>query len=637
MASSDLSLAPSPSLFRRSVQPLLNVPSAAERHRKEAIEKMKGGLKVTSMGPTIPVDLLTGGLQYLASPLSGALESLWDKPASGVLQAEAGVPKKYADPIASLSGLALPIVGFGGVAAQAAKLDKVLDPKLWKGFTGKQRTKAGASGQIAGGDNIFVRLNLNVSPKKIGTTLTDYMLTFHRMGKGGRPDYNTAIAYDQGAALKNVFFDIDQPSRIAIAGRQKTKTPIASVGGEFRPLSYKAIEREMKNADVVATFNPAKGNFFVDVKTNAPIKSADKAVLVGDKVYLKGNVKYHERSLLTPAEESGIIKTDFPLNWEQQTASVLAKSRAGQYKSDLFDFSRYGEVPGQPQFPLERIKLTPYQEEKWGKLITPENIRKSIKHVDEGIAKGGFEWYDMEPLRYRFIEQLGPKAGNQKFTEFVQMIGANSPGSIVPMNLRRAAYFYHLLHNSKNPAQALSKWSQGVPKGLGHQYHRVQHTPALQKTYDHPFNYGLLTTQAGMGQPKMSSFSHNLMGNWMPGTMDMHVMRMLTGGAEKGSPAAAAYAFPEKVMRDISQKVGLTPAQAQAAGWVDFMKGESRPILVLFEEIIKKTGDKLGKTPDQVLKLWMDGKIPLASVLPMGATQLGTDLADDIFGEKLIG
>jgi hypothetical protein len=140
-----------------------------------------------------------------------------------------------------------------------------------------------------------------------------------------------------------------------------------------------------------------------------------------------------------------------------------------------------------------------------------------------------------------------------------------------------------------------------------------------------------------MGQPKMSSFSHNLMGNWMPGTMDMHVMRMLTGGAEKGSPAAAAYAFPEKVMRDISQKVGLAPAQAQAAGWVDFMKGESRPILVLFEEIIKKTADKLGKTPDQVLKLWMDGKIPLASVLPMGATQLGTEFADDIFGEKLIG
>ena len=598
---------------------------------------MKGGLKVTSMGPTIPVDLLTGGLQYLASPLSGALESLWDKPASGVLQAEAGVPKKYADPIASLSGLALPIVGFGGVAAQAAKLDKVLDPKLWKGFTGKQRTKAGASGQIAGGDNIFVRLNLNVSPKKIGTTLTDYMLTFHRMGKGGRPDYNTAIAYDQGAALKNVFFDIDQPSRIAIAGRQKTKTPIASVGGEFRPLSYKAIEREMKNADVVATFNPAKGNFFVDVKTNTPIKSADKAVLVGDKVYLKGNVKYHERSLLTPAEESGIIKTDFPLNWEQQTASVLAKSRAGQYKSDLFDFSRYGEVPGQPQFPISRIELTDYQQAKWDKLITPDNLKQTIKHVDEGLAHGGFEWYDLEPLRYRFLEELGPKIGNQQFTEFVQMVGATSPGSRVPINIRRAAYFYHLLQNSKNPAAAIAKWKQGVPAGLGHQRHWKLHTPELEQIYAHPFNYGLLTTKAGEMQPKTSGFSHNLMGNWQPTAMDLHMMRLLTGGKVKGSAPKAAYAHPEGHVVDIAKQVGVTPAQTQAAAWTGFTGYKDKPFLILFEEIIKKTADKLGKTPDQVLKLWMDGKIPLASVLPMGATQLGTDLADDIFGEKLIG
>ena len=413
----NLSMSPSRTWWQKSTDPLLNVPSAAERHRKEGIEKMKGGLRVTSLKPTIPLDLLTGGLQYLASPLSGAFESLWDKPASGVLQAEAGVPKKYADPIASLGGLALPIVGFGGIAAKAANLDKVLDPRLWKGFTGKQRTKVGSSGQIAGGEPVFVRLNLNVAPNEGASTKTDHMLTFHGTKKSGGPEYSSAIAYDQGAALKNVSFHIDQPSRIAIAGRQQTKTPIASVGGQFRSVSYKTMEREMKNADAVATFNPAKGNFFVDVKTNAPIKSADKAVLVGDKVYLKGNVKHHERSLLTPAEESGIIKTDFPLNWEQQTASVLAKSRAGQYKSDLFDFSRYGEVPGQPQFPLERIKLTPYQEEKWDKLITPDNIRKSIKHVDEGVAKGGFEWYDMEPLRYRFIEQLGPKAGNQKFTD----------------------------------------------------------------------------------------------------------------------------------------------------------------------------------------------------------------------------
>lgn len=638
----DLEMRKAPPLWRRAVDPLINVPSAAERHRQEGAEAFFRGIaprdptgprpqQITSAGGA-----LAGGAQWLFSPLSGAIESLWDKPASENLQT-AGVPKEYADPIASTAGLALPGIGFGGVLAKASKLDKVLDPKLWKGFTTAQRGRTGAASQIAGGDNVFVRLNLNVAPKKSGTTLTDYMLTFHRGRKDGRPDYESAIAYDQGAALKNVFFDIDQPSRILIAGRESTKTPIASVGGKFRSVSYKTMEKEMKNAEVVASFNPAKGNFFTDIKTGAPIKSADKAVLVGDKVYLRGNVKYHDRSKLTVAEEGGILKTDFPINWERETSAVIARSKAGPYESELFDLSRYGDVPAQAQVPIQRVKLTDFQQEKWDKLITPANIKQTIKHVDEGLAKGGFEWYDLEPLRYRFLEELGPKAGNQKFMEYVQMVAGTSPGSKVPINIRRAAYFYHLLQNSKNPTAAIAKWQQGVPKGLGHQYHRVQHTPALQKTFDHPFNYGLLTNQAGMAQPKMSSFGHNLMGNWQPATVDMHVNRMLTGGKEMGSPPPAAYAHPEQVMKGVAEEVGVTPAQAQASGWVDFMQGESRPFLILFEEAVKKTADKLNKTPDQVLKLWMNGKVPLASVLPMGATQLGTELADDIFGEKLIG
>ena len=140
-----------------------------------------------------------------------------------------------------------------------------------------------------------------------------------------------------------------------------------------------------------------------------------------------------------------------------------------------------------------------------------------------------------------------------------------------------------------------------------------------------------------MAQPKVSGFSHNIAGNLMPGTVALHINRMLTGGIKQGSPEKLVYAYPEKVIKDIAEKKGLTTAQTQAAGWVDFMGGESRPLLILFEEAIKKTATKHGKTPDQILKDWINGKVPLASVLPMGATQLGTELADDIFGEKLIG
>ena len=654
----DLEMRKAPPLWRRAVDPLINVPSAAERHRKEGAEAFFSGLaprdptgprpqQITSAGGA-----LAGGAQWLFSPLSGALESLWDKPVSENLQVQAGVPENIADQAAMYSSLALPGVGFGGVLASKGptamkaidramrqRFDKKVDPSQWQGFRGTQAQKVGAEKFLTEGDVVYGRLHLNVRPKKGEKTGTDFFTTIHH-GKKKSPqaDYNTSPwGYDQGLALKNAHFDVDQPGRVLIAGREKTKHPIASVGGNYRPLKPASAEREIRKADVVASFNPARGNFFVDVKTNAPVKSADKAVLLGDKVYLTGNVKYWERGDIPPSMEQHILRTDFPINWERETSAVIARSKAGPYESELFDLSRYGDVPAQAQVPIQRVKLTDFQQEKWDKLITPANIKQTIKHVDEGLAKGGFEWYDLEPLRYRFLEELGPKAGNQKFMEFVQMVAGTSPGSKVPINIRRAAYFYHLLQNSKNPTAAITKWQQGVPKGLGHQYHRVQHTPALQKTFDHPFNYGLLTNQAGMAQPKMSSFGHNLMGNWQPATVDMHVNRMLTGGKEMGSPPPAAYAHPEQVMKGVAEEVGVTPAQAQASGWVDFMQGESRPFLILFEEAVKKTADKLNKTPDQVLKLWMNGKVPLASVLPMGGTQLGTELADDIFGEKLIG
>ena len=667
----NLSMRPSRTWWQRSTDPLLDVPSAAERHRKEGAEAFFAGLRPKELpeGATRPPlhftniespgGALLGGLQWAMSPVSGAFESLWDKPVSESLQVEAGVSENIAKQISLYGSMMAPGIGFGmqlgrlgsQVAAQTPTtmkaidkalkqtFDKKVDASQWKGFRGSQAQKVGAEKFLTEGDVVYGRLHLNVRPKAGEKTGTDFFTTIHH-GKKKTPeaDYNVSPwAYDQGLALTNAHFDVSQAGRILVAGKQKPKHPIASVGGNYRPLRPAGAEREIKKADVVASFNPARGNFFVDVKTNAPVKSADKAILKGDKVYLSGNVKYWERGDLPPSMEQAILRTDFPLNWNKQATSVIATSKAGPYRSDIFDFSQYGDVPGQPQFPIPRIELTDYQQAKWDKLITPDNLKQTIKHVDEGLAHGGFEWYDLEPLRYRFMEELGPKIGNQQFTEFVQMVGATSPGSRVPINIRRAAYFYHLLQNSKNPTAAIAKWKQGGPTGLGHQRHWKLHTPGLEQTYAHPFNYGLLTTKAGEMQPKTSGFSHNLMGNWQPTAMDLHMMRLLTGGKVTGSAPKAAYAHPEGHVVDIAKQVGVTPAQAQAAAWTGFTGYKDKPFLVLFEEIIKKTATKRGKTPDQILKDWINGNVPLASVLPMGATQLGTEIADDIFGEKLIG
>jgi len=469
-------------IWTKATDPVLNVLPSIARHAGQAWESM--GIAEPSLldeHPSAPPGYraartvgknLLGGFSYLMSPITGALESLWDKPVSENLQIQAGVPENVANQAALYSSLALPGVGFGGVVAKGPKAVKAVQKALKK-----------------------------KKPKD--------------------------------------------------SWEEKTQQQID------------AVKRE-------------------------------RIVRPGEELW--------------PISETG-----------------------------------YGQPRG-PQYPLERKfykreKDLKVAEEEWDRLITPANIKKTIKHVDKGLSKGGFEWYDMEPLRYRFLDELGPEVGNQRFLEFVQLIGATSPGSIVPLNVKRASYFYHLLYNprSKGPQDALRKWAQNQPPGYGHRYDRRTHQPLLKGIFGQPDNLGLLSAEAGMGQPKVSSFSHNIAGNLMPGTVDLHINRMLTGGIKQGSPEKLVYAHPEKVIKDIAEKKGLTTAQTQAAGWVDFMGGESRPLLILFEEAIKKTADKLGKTPDQVLKLWMNGKVPLASVLPMGATQLGTELADDIFGEKLIG
>jgi len=713
-------------LWTKATDPVLNILPSIARHAGQAWESMgiaePSPLDEHPSAPpgyraarTIGKNLL-GGFGFLMSPFSGPLESLWDRPVSENIQEYGGVPKKYADPLAvTLSGLA-PVIGVG---AQLGKLagqvprtirqvqqtlqhrpDKVFKKEQWGTLTSDQKKKMGASERIAPGTNVFVRLHLKAKPKKQyrrspdarkkepGKTSTDYLLTVHREQAGEAAHKATPLAYDQAVHLKNGRYSIDQESRTQIRQQEVPKHPAMSVGGEFQDTSYASMQRFIDNADDVATMDPNRANLAFNRATGQAVESFDDAVLVGNNIYLK-NPKYWNREDLSAEMERGILPLrDMPLNWEGQLwdreARIVTNAikRNPQHLNQLLDKRRLGTPPdvefgGSGHWPLVRRPVSAETEEKWNRIFTPEKYRETIKHVDLGLKEGGFEWWDLEPLRYRFIDYLGPKEGNAWFLDFIQSVAALSPGSEVPLNIRRAAYFYHILRNAKSPNaagrqvldpfRAIQLFDQGLPTGLGH-YMPITHKSGLERAFvgktkagkrdvgygaPDPARLGLFSAQSSKEIPKVSSMAWNLRGNLAPSTTDVHIMDLMTGKAyhqfdkRKGkmtgaSPEANLYALPEEAMIDIARKKGVLPAQAQAAGWGSWRQrerglGESEPFLIMFERIIKDTAQKRNLTPDQVLEKWIKGKIPLASVLPMGGTQLGTELADDIFGEKLIG
>ena len=578
-------------------------------------------------GMESPGGALAGGAQWLFSPLSGAIESLWDRPVSETLQTEAGVPKEYADPIGFYSSLALPGVGFGAqIAKLAGKAPKTIstvqktlrelkkdtapsyDPKkVRKKF--KEIHGGDVSKEIVEADKLFtLRKDGTLGPLFIGAN--------ERIPVGEWYQFNEKLS-------RKGFAD-----RPAIHAATKDAPHIKPKVGEGR-IKKRVLLRNWK------TFKRPEsqgGDWYI---------AGEMKVLPEAGPQIKG-VQPNMKDQLWKKEAKDITK--------------IVKKDPG-YSSDLLDLRFLGESPqtryGAPgHFQPERKALSPKNEELWDEIFTPEHYQRTVKHIDLGLKEGGFQWWDLEPLRYSFIEKLGPDLGNSSFLDFVQITGALSPGSQVPLNIRRAAYFYHLLRSSKNPAQAMLKWEQGVPKGMGH-YMPKTHLKGLERVYGDPMNQGLLSVKGSKESPKASSMSWNLLGNWGVPTVDVHIMDMMTGtgyhkfdprkGKAAGrSPEATMYAAPEEALIDISRKKGVLPAQAQAAAWGSWRKrerglGESEPFLILFERIVKDTARKRNLTPDQVLEKWIKGKIPLASVLPMGATQLGTELADDIFGEKLIG
>jgi hypothetical protein len=312
-------------------------------------------------------------------------------------------------------------------------------------------------------------------------------------------------------------------------------------------------------------------------------------------------------------------------------------------RGKLFDYSRLSEVPNVPQVQMPRYTPARGPSERIvSALANPEVERGINETVERGIAGGGLEWYNTDPMmeRMRGLMPGGDVAPN--YARAMDIVAATSPRARVPDNIRTASYYNYLL-------------SKGLPipekpaPGYGSVAQKL-HTQNVQGV-------------ANMGgwdvfkNPKPASFSTNLQGNQRNVTIDTHNFR-LPGilaqdprflatsivpekGAEpfrpqkllesgemsleqllerpafwEAKPNPNEYGYYEKWQQEQARKMGISPAQYQAAMWLGGgeqtgLGSAAEPFLETVEARVRYTADALGMDAERVLDMYLKGEIPL--------------------------
>jgi hypothetical protein len=136
------------------------------------------------------------------------------------------------------------------------------------------------------GQVIGIRLNLNVL-KSTGVLVH----TVHRAGKTdgfmkGRGLFgNEVIAYLPVVTLRNVWFNVHQGQREAIATGKAAKSPMASVDGTFCDQSEHCFD------GIELSCNPKRVHTFVDAE-NYGVAYAEHVTVLGHRCYARGQIRY---------------------------------------------------------------------------------------------------------------------------------------------------------------------------------------------------------------------------------------------------------------------------------------------------------------------------------------------------------
>lgn len=537
---------------------------------------------------------------------------------------------------------------------------------LWE----NKRERLGAGKNISAGADVGLRLDIPAYTSK-GV----WIPTIHGAGASGSP-----IAHEPVARVRDARFNVPERKALDVASGIMDKSPFAKILGKWSPTSEEeavaAANEYLRHPDWRQVgMDPERHSYFYDRASQEPVLTSEDVLQVGPLVLAKNpqygsrkDFKYASGGVVPRADDEDFFRR--MALWTYSVAPLfsgrqaLAERRRGydkggaiakaiqqaakvlQKNEPLFDFSRLAEVPKTAQFDLPRYIPPRGVSDRAQDLIKDKDVfGKMMDIVGKGKEVGGPEWYNTDPLRERFIQQLGSSAGPEAYRKYMDIVAATSPRSDVPTNIRNASYYYGKLMRG----EPLPKVGDVNPKPYGHLAQRAHQKNVL----------GI----AGTGwdplvNPKPSSFVEDLVGNQLPVSVDTHAFRLpailsrdprflekaykpskeatpinyqdLFKRGERSmedlvSDPVAWSAFPrdneygalEGLYKRLGLESGLTPAQAQASAWVGghditgLKSDETKPFLEFFQDKIYDTARKTNMDPQDVLNSFIQGKTSL--------------------------
>lgn len=280
-----------------------------------------------------------------------------------------------------------------------------------------------------------------------------------------------------------------------------------------------------------------------------------------------------------------------------------------------------------------------------------------LKDIRRGEELGGSDWYNTEELRDWFVKELGEKRGDAEWREFMDLMGAASPGSKVDANLGNAAAIRNRLADTSIPKGSnrtrgeiyrdslmnVNKLddarviARGRKEGYGHKTQGLQELVAarqLQNKWDAmPQPGGKAVDSTATQNPKPKGFAQSLTGSARNIAADLHFTRYMamasnrTDWLDNSRELSDTFRkqltekYGEKALKPYikTNKAGKTTFDARRAvedGKVDMKDYADQPGMftdmpkdneyAAFEEYMYDLGDELGMTGPQVqANLWM--------------------------------
>jgi len=325
-----------------------------------------------------------------------------------------------------------------------------------------------------------------------------------------------------------------------------------------------------------------------------------------------------------------------------------------------------GAAPDRSEFTFLRYrpkKNTPRVEASLAAMRDPGNATRQQMEADikRGIELGGADWYNTEELRDWFIGELGEVEGNRQWAEYMDLMGAASPGSKVPANIANASEIRRRLYSQEMPRNSnMTEGEQyrdsllgieklddardvarGRTKGYGHKTQGLQELIASRQqkgTWSGDPETGVSPAQGNWTEnPKPKGFAQSLKGSGRNIAADLHFTRYmamasrdprwLSTQAEIGSATAQSLRkkYGKKIApyfseRDVDGKTQITfnPKKAVKDGkmsaedvadlkvpqmWADKPNDSEYDA---FEAFMYEVGEEMGLTgPQTQAALWM--------------------------------